>query len=91
MKKIILGTLVLLSIGMNFGIAETKTKQGRGYYNGYEQATEDYSKGKDYNPNYCNAQPYTDSRYNCTQGYQDSWKRNSEVAPRTPKENSNKE
>lgn len=90
MKKIILGTLVLVTIGMGFGFAETK--KSKQYYDGYNQASKDYSKGNGYNPDYCDKQSYTEkSTYNCTQGYQDSWKRNSEVAPRTPKENSNKE
>ncbi len=101
MKKIILGTLVLLTIGMGFGFAETKSGD---YYNGYNHATNDYTKGGNYDPSYCNGNqdynknPHHSStveeqnnkrKYDCIQGYQDSWERNSEVAPRTPKENSN--
>lgn len=89
MKKIILGTLVLLTIGMGFGFAETQ-KKSQAYYDGYNHATQDYSKkDKDYNPSYCDTHSAPKKNYDCTQGYQDSWERNSEVAPRTPKENSN--
>lgn len=101
MKKIILGTLVMLTIGMGFGFAQTQKKndtetktetKSSSYYKGYTQAANDYSKkNQEYNPNYCN-KTYTysnEATYDCIQGYQDSWKRNSEVAPRTPKDNSN--
>lgn len=101
MKKIILGTLVMLTIGMGFGFAqtqkkndtETKTKtetKSEDYYKGYNQAAKDYSnENQKYNPNSCyNANRYKQS-FDCIQGYQDSWERNSEVAPRTPKNNSN--
>lgn len=87
MKKIILGTLVLLTVGMVFGFAQAKNGN---YYDGYNQAAKDYSKGEDYNPSYCEENRSVKKNiYNCTQGYQDSWERSSEVAPRTPKENSN--
>lgn len=99
MKKIILGILVLTTIGMGFGFAQAKNGD---YYNGYNQATNDYTKGN-YDPSYCNKEEdynkhknnpsvqkrNNERKYDCTQGYQDSWERNSKVAPRTPKENSN--
>ena len=49
MKKIILGTLVLLTIGMGFGFAQTQKKndtetKSKDYYEGYKQAANDYSK-----------------------------------------------
>lgn len=67
-----------------------------------EKATNDYTKGN-YDPSYCNKKEdynkhknnpsvqkqNNERKYDCTQGYQDSWERNSKVAPRTPKENSN--
>ena len=51
MKKIILGTLVLLTIGMGFGFAQTQKKndtetKSKDYYEGYKQAANDYSKKK---------------------------------------------
>ena len=96
MKKIILGTLVMLTIGMSFSFAQTQKKndtdtKSSSYYNGYTQAANDYSKkNQEYNPNYCN-DTFTNNKaaYDCIRGYQDSWERNSEVAPRTPKDNSN--
>lgn len=112
MKKIILGTLVLLTIGMGFGFAQTQKKndtetktetKSSSYYKGYNQATDDYTNGGNYDPSSCNRRDeYNDpfkrpavekrnnqKKYECIQGYQDSWKRNSEVAPKTPKDNSN--
>ena len=96
MKKIILGTLVLLTIGMGFGFAQTQKKndtetKSEYYYNGYNQATYDYSQKKQkYNPNSCFSSSRNDKQeYDCIRGYQDSWERNSEVAPKTPKDNSN--
>lgn len=94
MKKIILGTLVMLTIGMGFGFAQTQekndtdTKKSSYYYKGYGQAATDYKKDN-YNPGYCNSYGTQEDSYNCIRGYQDSWERSSEVAPRTPKENSN--
>ena len=87
MKKIILGTLVLLTIGMGFGFTQKKTDD---YYRGYNEATRDYSnENKKYNPASCYNANQKKESFDCIQGYQDSWERNSEVAPRTPKENSN--
>ena len=88
MKKIILGTLVLATVGMGFGFAQTQ-KKDINYYDGYNQATKDYSKGNDYNPYYCDKKDSEEKEYTCTQAYQDRWEKNSKVAPRTPKENSN--
>lgn len=96
MKKIILGTLVMLTIGMGFGFAETQKKndtetKSKAYYKGYNNAAKDYGDKK-YNPNSCDdidASWRDKQKYECIRGYQDSWERNSEVAPRTPKENSN--
>lgn len=89
MKKIILGTLVLLTIGMGFGFAQTQKKTDD-YYRGYNEATRDYSnENKKYNPASCYNANQKKESFDCIQGYQDSWERNSEVAPRTPKENSN--
>ena len=90
MKKIILGTLVLLTIGMGFGFAQTQKKTDD-YYRGYNEATRDYSnENKKYNPYYCDSTYRNEKQeYDCIRGYQDSWERNSEVAPRTPKNNSN--
>ena len=96
MKKIILGTLVLLTIGMGFGFAQTQKKndtetKSKDYYEGYKQAANDYSKkNQKYNPYYCDSTYRNEKQeYDCIRGYQDSWERNSEVAPRTPKESSN--
>ena len=100
MKKIILGTLVLLTIGMGFGFAQTQKKndtetktetKSEDYYKGYNQAAKDYSnKNQKYNPDYCNKSLREEkNEYDCIRGYQDSWAKNSEVAPRTPKDNSN--
>lgn len=89
MKKIILGTLVMLTIGMGFGFAQTQKKTDD-YYRGYNEATRDYSnENKKYNPASCYNANQKKESFDCIQGYQDSWERNSEVAPRTPKENSN--
>lgn len=89
MKKIILGTLVLLTIGMGFGFVQTQKKTDD-YYRGYNEATRDYSnENKKYNPASCYNANQKKESFDCIQGYQDSWERNSEVAPRTPKENSN--
>ena len=89
MKKIILGTLVLLTIGMGFGFAQTQKKTDD-YYRGSNEATRDYSnENKKYNPASCYNANQKKESFDCIQGYQDSWERNSEVAPRTPKENSN--
>ena len=96
MKKIILGTLVLLTIGMGFGFAQTQKKtdtetKSKDYYEGYKQAANDYSKkNQKYNPYYCDS-TYRNAKqeYDCIRGYHDSSERNSEVAPRTPKDNSN--
>ena len=89
MKKIILGTLVLLTIGMGFGFAQTQKKTDD-YYRGYNEATRDYSnENKKYNPASCYNANQKKESFDCIQGYQDSWERNSEVAPRTPKDNSN--
>ena len=88
MKKIILGTLVLLTIGMGFGFAETQ-KETDDYYRGYTAAARDYSnKNQKYNPNSCYNANKKKETFDCIRGYQDSWERSSEVAPRTPKENS---
>lgn len=94
MKKIILGTLVLLTIGMGFGFAQTQKKNDTDtkssyYYNGYRQAAKDY-EDKKYNPSSCK-EGQSEKTYDCIRGYQDSWERSSEVAPRTPspKDNSN--
>lgn len=96
MKKIILGTLVMLTIGMGFGFAQTQEKNDTDtkssyYYKGYNKAAKDYSnKNQKYNPDYCNKSLREEkNEYDCIRGYQDSWAKNSEVAPRTPKENSN--
>ena len=51
MKKIILGTLVLTTVGMGFGFAQAKKSDA--YYDGYKYATQDYSKDKDYKPSQC--------------------------------------
>lgn len=92
-KKIIMGLFVLAAvIGMGFA-EETKSNE---YYNGYNTATYDYSKDNDYNPSWCNT-TYTDGtkkeiskkKYDCTQGYQDSWKAHSEAAPKPKTENTN--
>lgn len=93
MKKIILGTLVLLAIGMGFGFAQTQKKndtetKSNSYYKGYEYAAKDY-ENKKYNPSSCDTQNAGKNTYDCIRGYQDSWERSSEVAPRTPKDNSN--
>ncbi len=96
MKKIILGTLVMLTIGMGFGFAQTQKKndtetKSKAYYKGYNNAAKDYGDKK-YNPNSCDdidASWRDKQKYDCIRGYQDSWERSSEVAPRTPKENSN--
>lgn len=93
MKKIILGTLVLVTIGMGFGFAQKQKKNDTDtkssyYYEGYEKATRDY-EGQKYNPSSCDSNTMGKNTYDCIRGYQDSWERNSEVAPRTPKENSN--
>ena len=96
MKKIILGTLVLLTIGMGFGFAQTQKKndtetKSKDYYEGYKQAANDYSKkNQKYNPYDCDSTYRNEKQeYDCIRGYQDSGERNSEVAPRTPKDNSN--
>lgn len=95
MKKIILGTLVLLTIGMGFSFAQTQKKNDTDtkssyYYKGYNQAAKDYSnENQKYNPNSCYNASRDKESFDCIQGYQDSWERNSEVAPRTPKDNSN--
>ncbi len=92
MKKIILGTLFFLTVGMGFGFAETQTKEtknyNKDYYRGYKNAAKDY-EDKKYNPSSCNKQGSEENAYNCIRGYQDSWERSSEVAPRTSNENSN--
>ena len=49
MKKIILGTLVMLTIGMGFGFAQTQKKndtetKSKDYYEGYKQAANDNTK-----------------------------------------------
>ncbi len=92
MKKIILGILVLTTIGMGFGFAETQPKETKNYnddyYRGYNNAAKDY-EDKKYKPGSCNSYGNRENAYNCIRGYQDSWERSSEVAPRTPKENSN--
>ena len=96
MKKIIVGTLVLLTIGMNIDYAQTQKKndtetKSKDYYEGYKQAANDYSKkNQKYNPYYCDSTYRNEKQeYDCIRGYQDSWERNSEVAPKTPKDNSN--
>ena len=108
MKKIILGTLVMLTIGMGFGFAQTQKKndtetkaqtqkkndtetKSKAYYKGYNNAAKDYGDKK-YNPNSCDdidASWRDKQKYECIRGYQDSWERNSEVAPRTPSPNEN--
>ena len=74
---------------MGFGFAQTQKKTDD-YYRGYNEATRDYSnENKKYNPASCYNANQKKESFDCIQGYQDSWERNSEVAPRTPKENSN--
>lgn len=93
-KKIVMGLFVLAAvIGMGFA-EETKSNA---YYDGYNRATGDYSKDNDYNPSWCNnnyikgsPKESNKSKYDCTQGYIDSWKANSEAAPKTQTENTNK-
>ena len=90
-KKIIMGLFVLTAvIGMGFA-EETKN---RAYYKGYNKSTDDYSKGNEYNPSYCNdfyREGDGQNRYDCIQGYQDSWERNNKVAPKTQTENTDSE
>ena len=57
MKKIILGTLVLVTIGMGFGFAETKKSSQ--YYDGYNKTSKDYSNSQGYHPEYCDKQRYS--------------------------------
>ena len=89
----------MLTIGIGFGFAQAKNGD---YRKGYNQATQDYTNGN-YDPSSCNRRDeYNDpfkrpaveernnqKKYDCIQGYQDSWERSSKVAPRTPKDNSN--
>lgn len=91
-KKIIMGLFVLTAV-IGMGFAETKSTETKSsaYYKGYNQSTRDYSEGNAYNPSYCNNQ-YTKTedgkkRYDCTKGYQDSWKDNKEAASKTKTEN----
>lgn len=101
-KKIIMGLFVLTAvIGMGFAETQKKRNDDRSndYYNGYIQATSDYSNDNAYNPAWCNdnssrattKKESNKNRYDCIQGYQDSWKANSEAAPKTQTENTSEE
>ena len=65
------------------------------YYYGYNQATRDYSNDNDYKPSWCDinsgngksVKEKQKNKYDCTKGYQDSWKDNSNVAPKSQIEN----
>ncbi|WP_295800064.1 hypothetical protein [uncultured Treponema sp.] len=82
-KKIVMGLFVLAAV-VGMGFAETKSSA---YYKGYNKSTSDYSEGNAYNPSYCNdyynKKGDGEKRYDCTKGYQDSWKDNSNVAPKS--------
>lgn len=95
-KKIVMGLFVLATvIGMGFA-EETKSSD---YYKGYNQATLDYSKDNDYRPSWCDinasngksVKEKQKNKYDCIQGYQDSWERNNKVAPKTQTENNDSE
>lgn len=91
-KKIFMGLFVLATV-IGMGFAE-ETKSTSSYYYGYNQATSDYSKDNDYNPSWCNNN-YDDygrkksakDKYDCIKGYQESWKDNSNAAPKIQTEN----
>ena len=55
----------------------------------YNVTLEYSNENKKYNPASCYNANQKKESFDCIQGYQDSWERNSEVAPRTPKDNSN--
>lgn len=92
-KKIIMGLFVLTAV-IGMGFAETKTKSNN-YYRGYIQATSDYSNDNAYNPSWCinnssratTGEQTNKNRYDCIQGYEDSWTGNSNAAPKTQTEN----
>lgn len=94
-KKIIMGLFVLTAV-IGMGFAETKSTETKSsaYYRGYNKSTSDYSEGNAYNPSHCNdyynKNVDGEKRYDCTKGYQDSWKENSEAAAsKTKTENTN--